>query len=75
MQSYYQSLIAKSEEADVPLLKAFIKAGVPTSTYYRTVGGSELKHVTAKKVWIMLELLINGRTYKRSDKKKLTPRK
>jgi hypothetical protein len=75
MKTYYQTLIAKSEEAGIPLLKAFIKAGVPTSTYYRTVGGSELKHVTAKKVWIMLELLINGRTYKRSDKRKLTPRK
>jgi len=75
MKSYFETLKTKSQEAEIPLLEAFIKAGVPTSTYYRTLAGSELRHVTANKVWNMIELLINGRTYKRSDKKKLTPRK
>jgi len=35
----------------VPLLRAFQAAGLPTSTYYRTINGvTELRHDTADKV-------------------------
>ena len=73
MDSYYDMLIKKAAEANVPLAKAFIKAGVPTSTYYRTLNGSELRYNTAKKVWRMLELLMGA--HPNYDKRKLTPPK
>tara|TARA_B110000285_G_C14858123_1_gene483221 strand:+ start:290 stop:511 length:222 start_codon:yes stop_codon:yes gene_type:complete len=73
MNSYYDLLCKKAKEANVPLVKAFIKAGVPTSTYYRTVNGSELRYETAKKVWRLLELLMGA--HPNRDKRKLTPPK
>lgn len=41
----------------IPLHKVFIRAGVPTSTYYRTVHGSELKYETALKVFMEIDRL------------------
>ena len=40
------------------MLKAFKSAGVPTSTYYRTINGAtELRHETARKVMKAIEKL------------------
>lgn len=51
MKSYLQILEEKAGECDVPLLKAFKSADIPTSTYYRTINGkTELRHETAMKV-------------------------
>ncbi|MCE2842038.1 MAG: hypothetical protein LW689_04465 [Novosphingobium sp.] len=48
--SYFEQLDALAVQARINLLHAFIKAGVPSSTYYRTVGGAELRYETASKV-------------------------
>tara|TARA_R100001369_G_scaffold31063_1_gene55064 strand:- start:3187 stop:3405 length:219 start_codon:yes stop_codon:yes gene_type:complete len=70
MDSYYNMLCAKAKEVDVTLLQVFIKAGIPTSTYYRTLAGSELRYATAKKAWRMLQLLDGA--FPNLDKKKLS---
>ena len=58
MKSYLELLYEKSNEFDVSLLTAFKYAGIPTSTYYRSVNGqTELRHETAKKVMKQLEKL------------------
>jgi len=41
----------------IPLHRVFIKAGIPTSTYYRTVHGTELKYKTALKVFNEIDRL------------------
>ena len=56
----------------VSMWKVFTKAGVPTSTYYRTIGGkTHLKYETAMKVAKIIAMLKEGRTLKRNDKRKL----
>ena len=58
MKSYMQILEEKVKALDVPLLKAFKFAGIPTSTYYRTVNGkTELRFDTARKVMKAIEKL------------------
>jgi len=51
MKSYLEYLEDEAESRDVPLLKAFKLAGVPTSTYYRNINNeTELRYSTAVKV-------------------------
>jgi predicted transcriptional regulator len=58
MKSYLQLLEEKSAEYNIPLLQAFKSAGVPTSTFYRTINGqTELRHETARKAMKALEKL------------------
>lgn len=72
LKTYLEQLHEQAIEIDVPLLKVFTKAGVPTSTYYRTIGGkTHLKYETAMKVAKMIAMLKEGRTLKRNDKRKL----
>jgi len=58
MKSYLQSLKDRAEETDMSLLKAFKQAGIPTSTYYRTINlKTELRYLTAIKVMTKIEKL------------------
>jgi predicted transcriptional regulator len=58
MKSYLQLLTSRAEETEVSLLKAFKQAGVPTSTYYRTINlKTELRYFTAIKVMTAIEKL------------------
>lgn len=51
MKSYLQILKEQAEALNVPLLKAFKSADIPTSTYYRAINGAtELRHETAARV-------------------------
>ena len=50
MLSYMEQLKAASAEANVTVLQAFRMSGVPTSTYYRTIAGKDLRLSTAQKV-------------------------
>ena len=69
MKSYLQLLTSRSEETDVSLLKAFKQAGIPTSTYYRTINSrTELRYFTAIKVMTEIEKLYSlerARSYTR----------
>ena len=51
MKTYMQQLISAAQDNDISILKAFEKAKVPTSTYYRTIHGGDLRYSTARKVW------------------------
>ena len=52
MQSYMNQLIEQAQSMDIDLLTAFKQAGVPTSTFYRTINGTtELRYDTALKVY------------------------
>lgn len=58
MKSYMQTLEEAVETHGVPLLRAFKSAGIPTSTYYRTINGNtELRYETARKVMKAIEKL------------------
>ncbi len=70
VKSYEHQIRELHEGLDVPLLHCFIKAGVPSSTYYRMLQGTELKLGTAKKVYRMIELL-KGAKPTSSDKRNL----
>ena len=50
MLSYISQLEAASKAANIQLLQAFKLSGVPTSTYYRTIAGKDLRLSTAEKV-------------------------
>jgi predicted transcriptional regulator len=50
MLSYITQLEAASKAANIQLLQAFRLSGVPTSTYYRTIAGKDLRLSTAEKV-------------------------
>jgi predicted transcriptional regulator len=50
MKTYMDQLIAAASDCNLSILKAFRLANVPTSTYYRTVAGGDLRLSTAKKV-------------------------
>lgn len=51
IEPYLEQLRALAAQADVELLAAFKKAGVPTSTYYRVVNGRHaLSYQTAEAV-------------------------
>lgn len=52
MQSYMNQLIEQAQSMDIDLLTAFKQAGVPTSTFYRTINGTtELRYDTATKIY------------------------
>lgn len=58
MKSYLQLIQDRAEACNVPLLRAFKSAEIPTSTYYRTINGAtELRHETATKVMESIEKL------------------
>jgi 4-diphosphocytidyl-2C-methyl-D-erythritol kinase len=58
MKSYLEQLEAMSSETGVELLHAFKNAGIPTSTFYRTINGvTELRYETARKAMKELEKL------------------
>ena len=58
IQSYWQIIQDKHKEFNIPLHKVFTKAGLPKSTYYRTLNGStELRYDTAVKVMRVMELM------------------
>ena len=45
-------LLERAQSMDIDLLTAFKQAGVPTSTFYRTVNGTtELRYDTAYKIY------------------------
>ena len=50
MLSYISQLEAAARAANIKLLQAFRLSGVPTSTYYRTIAGKDLRLATANKV-------------------------
>jgi predicted transcriptional regulator len=71
MYSYLTTLTNRAKECNIPLLKAFKSAGVPTSTYYRTINGAtELRHETARKVMKAIEKL-HALEQARADTKEL----
>jgi predicted transcriptional regulator len=71
IQSYWHTIQEKHKGFDIPLHKVFIKAGLPTSTYYRTLNGStELRYETAKKIMRVMELMEGAYPTSR-DKRKL----
>tara|TARA_Y100000768_G_C23693244_1_gene547875 strand:+ start:345 stop:608 length:264 start_codon:yes stop_codon:yes gene_type:complete len=51
MKSYTDVLKELSEEYNINLKKAFVEAGIPTSTFYRAMYGQDLRFTTAKKVY------------------------
>jgi predicted transcriptional regulator len=56
MKSYLQIITDQAAEANVSLLKAFSRANIPTSTYYRTINGStEIRYDTALRVHYAIE--------------------
>ena len=56
MRSYLQRIKDRAGECNVPLLRAFQKAEIPTSTYYRTIHEkTELRYDTAVKVMQAIE--------------------
>ena len=91
MKSYLKTIQDEAAEANVPLLKAFKQAEIPTSTYYRTVNGdTEIRYETALRVHHAIEklyLLQQARDYtkglradgkhvnRRSVRAKFKPRK
>ena len=50
MESYIEQLKAEAQAANLQMLQAFRLSDVPTSTYYRTLAGGELRLATANKV-------------------------
>ena len=72
LKSYFDQLHEQAADIDISLLKVFTRAGVPASTYCRTVGGkTHLSYETAMKVAEMITMIKEGRTKKRKDKKRL----
>jgi hypothetical protein len=58
MDSYLTQLKQKAEAFNVPLLKAFKHADIPTSTYYRNINEVvEMSHRTAVKVSMAIDYL------------------
>ena len=50
MITYLDQLIKSATDKNLSILAAFRKANVPTSTYYRTRAGKDLRLSTARKV-------------------------
>jgi len=51
-----EQLLNAASDANISILKAFREANVPTSTYYRTVAGGDLRLSTAQKVMNAIRL-------------------
>jgi len=56
MITYMEQLLNAASDANISILKAFREANVPTSTYYRTVAGGDLRLSTAQKVMNAIRL-------------------
>ena len=69
--NYFAQLQAMSSELGIPLKKIFHRAGVPSSTYYRTLkGDTQLSCETSIKIANMIEIIRTGKC-KRKDKRVL----
>ena len=55
METYFDTLFKLAASKKASLKQAFIKAGVPDSTYYRAEQGRDLRYATAKKVFDYLD--------------------
>jgi len=52
MKPYFSQLQALATELNIPLLDAFARAKVPTSTYYRSANGTnEMRYDTACRIY------------------------
>jgi len=60
IEPYFQTLERMAQATGVPLLRAFDKAGVPSSTFYRARMGQDLRHDTAQRVAVALVRLAPG---------------
>ena len=56
MITYMEQLLNAASNANLSILRAFREANVPTSTYYRTVAGGDLRLSTAQKVMNAIRL-------------------
>jgi|TARA_R110000796_G_scaffold57960_3_gene133644 hypothetical protein len=75
MNSYWHLIQEKHKGLNIPLHLVFVKAGLPTSTYYRTLNGTtELRYETAAKVYRVMELM-EGAYPTSKDKRKLKPKR
>lgn len=69
--NYFEQLQTLSSGLEIPLKKIFHKAGIPSSTYYRTVkGDTQLSYDTSIKIANMIEIIRTGKC-KRRDKRVL----
>lgn len=69
--NYFEQLKAMSSELEIPLKNIFHRAGVPSSTYYRTLkGDTQLSYDTSLKIANMIEIIKTGKC-KRKDKRVL----
>ena len=75
MQTYLDSLIINSKARGVPLPEAFEFAGIPYSTYYRSLRGTELRYSTAMKVDTAIRELAKGKRRETNAKQKQNKRK
>jgi predicted transcriptional regulator len=58
MKSYLTILTEQADQCGLSLLTAFKEAGIPTSTYYRTINGmTEIRHETSARVMKAIEKL------------------
>jgi predicted transcriptional regulator len=58
MKAYLTILTEKADECGLSLLTAFKEAGIPTSTYYRTINEkTELRYETSMRVMNAIEKL------------------
>ena len=71
MLSYWEQILEKHRWVDLPLHKVFIKAGLPTSTYYRAALKKDIKLDTARKVYTTLERLSKNWATKLDEPKKI----
>jgi len=65
MKSYMTTLRNRAKRHRVKLKDAFIKAGLPDSTYYRANQGSELRYETAKLVFDYITDASKKQTHKK----------
>lgn len=50
LKSYLDQLEVLADSQDIGLKQAFLRAGVPDSTYYRVMNGQDLRFDTALKI-------------------------
>ena len=75
MQTYLDNLIINSKARGVLLPDAFKLAGIPYSTYYRSLRGTELRYSTAMKVDKAIKELAKGKRRETNAKQKQNKRK
>ena len=57
MKSYVEQLLILCEDNQIDLASAFKFAGIPYSTYYRNLRGTELRYSTALKVLDAIDII------------------